>query len=107
MYGPLLLASKPNPSDYPIAVHVQCSYLRGEIGPYKQRIGVSLDGKPVELTGYVRFPTPLPMGDYKARFIKGHGPHAPDFYELLLPDGKTTRFSVSGFGSNVCSVPPQ
>lgn len=105
-----LLASKPDPSDYPIAVHVQCSCVRSQyVSPTinTQRIGVSLDGQLTELSGQVRFPVALPLGDYKARLVKGHGPNSQDYYELLLPDGNATRFFVTGFGPNVCSVPPQ
>ncbi|HEY4011312.1 MAG TPA: hypothetical protein VGM11_14250 [Acidobacteriaceae bacterium] len=104
--APLLLASKKDPTQYPIVIHVQCSYLRSG----NQQIGVSIDGKAMELTAPMKYVpyAPLPLGDYKARLIGANGYDPPaEYYEVLLPSGKTSNFSVTGLASTVCPVPPQ
>jgi hypothetical protein len=103
-FAPLLLASKRDPAQYPIVIHVECSYLRSG----NQQIGALLDGKPVELTAPLKYLpyAPLPLGDYKARLIPANGyDPAADYYEVLLPTGKTSNFSVTGLASTVCPVP--
>lgn len=104
IFAPLLLASKPNPAQYPIVIHVQCSYLRAG----NLQIGVLLDGKPVELSAPLKYLpyAPLPLGDYRARLIPANGYDPPaDYYELLLPNGKTSNFSVTGLAATVCPIP--
>lgn len=109
MYAPLLLASKPDPSQYQITVHVQCSYWRPQGNINQERIGVLLDGKPVELSSSeAKYAEVLPLGNYKARLVEGHGPNPlPDSYELLLPNGKTRTFYISGLAAQVCAASPQ
>jgi hypothetical protein len=100
-----------NPADYTINVHVRVS----EFGPLEgtsleQALDVTIGGKHYRLSaqamtadvhgiGALRFGL-LPVGDYKARRMPLPS-RTPaylvfDEYELLLPDGRTLRCSVSG-----------
>jgi hypothetical protein len=96
----------PNPADYTMTVHVIASHTRDTYSsglpfPYHRLIAV-IDGKSVELTGGSI--GVLALGDYKAKVVPT--PHAPKdapsyqvflTYEFLFPDGKTERYSVTGF----------
>jgi len=105
-------ASKPNPADYTVAVHVQSSHLGWECdshlgssfcGP-QLRITAVIEGKKLELRCKTDSSDLLRIGDYKARRM-ADGPAksdpAPAYqdherYEFLFPDGKTSEFDVVG-----------
>ena len=87
-------APVPNPSDYPVTIHVSSSQF---VSGFQQLEGI-IDGKPYELSGpFVN--GLLALGDYKARLIKDE--HKTTYesnqeYELLFSDSKTGKFSVIG-----------
>lgn len=92
------VADKPNPADFPVKVHVISSEFTQ---PNIQVLQTTVDGQPTELTGYSL--GVLALGDYPARINpKIHGPSNPNTYDiyraydLLLPDGKTRTYTVTG-----------
>lgn len=87
---------------YPISVHVYGLHLRGnwEWGPSLLTDVVS-NGRKLELGCPSAIPKkegiPLSLGDFRARILKGtSGLEFGDLYELLLPDNRVMRCSVSG-----------
>jgi len=96
----LFAATKSNPADYNLTVHVQCSFEREP----NERLVVTVNGKQLELTG-VGASLPLALGDYKARLEEkpsGKSYEINQVYELLFPDGKVREFEVTGFGTGLC-----
>jgi hypothetical protein len=103
----------PNPANYPLTIHVACSFLRQEYnGTYASavaHIGVTLNGKLLDLLTRDSS-LPFVLGDYKARLVKDTSPDSYEVqqtYELLLPDGKLRTFAVNGIGQAVCAIPTQ
>jgi hypothetical protein len=97
----LFAATKPNPADYTLTVHVQCSFTHG----LNERIVVDLEGKQMELSAVAAASLPLALGDYKARLLKDTSPDSYEVgrrYELLFPDGKIRAFYVTGVGTALC-----
>jgi len=97
----LVAAAKPNPADYNLTVHVQCSFSRGT----SERLVVTVNGKQLELTTFTAI-LPVALGDYKARLEQKSGGKSYEVnqtYELLFPDGQVRSFSVSGVGTGLCS----
>jgi len=97
----LFAAAKPNPADYNLTVHVQCSFQRSA----SERLVVAFNGKQLELTGTTAI-LPLALGDYKARLEEkpgGKSYEVKQTYEFLFPDGQVRSFDVTGFGTGLCS----
>ena len=100
-------ATKPDPADFTITVHVISSSSgtgANAIGPYTtQVLEKTIDSQPVELTSY-NIGGVLALGDYKARLSTSvHAPkkytNSYDIYrgyDLLLPDGTTRGYAVTG-----------
>jgi hypothetical protein len=99
--------TKPNPSAYTVAVHVQSSRLVLSCGDvtggssvcsWEQHLNVIIDGKKFEIQpGTAK--NLLRVGDYKAKIVKDDTPNAYEYqrvYELLFPDGQTRQYSVVG-----------
>ena len=103
-------AGKPNPTDFPIAVHVQNSRLVGVceaimLHPYcsiNLLLDVVIDGKKYQLNGG-NWDYPLKLGDYKAKLKLDVQPGEPNQpppyvnqqrYQFLFDDGKTVNFKV-------------
>jgi hypothetical protein len=94
-------ATKPNPADYNLTVHVECSFG----WKVNEVLGVTVNGKQLELTSVEAAPLPLARGDYKARLEEkpsGKSYEIDQSYELLFPDGKVREYHVSGFGTSLC-----
>jgi hypothetical protein len=100
-------ASKPDPADFTVTVHVIASSARVQNGvgvvSATQVLETTIDNQPVELTGYSA--GVLPLGDYKARIATSiHGPHNPNSYDiykgydLLMPDGTARTYTVTRIG---------
>jgi len=96
----------PNPANYPLTVHVLCSFLVQQVGIGNnfRRIAVTLNGKSLEMStagdGSV-----LALGDYKARLVKDSSPNAYEIeqtYEFLMPSGGLHTFTLTGFGNSLC-----
>lgn len=106
--SPMLLsaASKVNPADYTITVHVLSSHATGV---QAQRLQTIVDGKQVELTGYSG--GVLMLGDYKAMSVQlTHHPKPNGYdsyvaYQFLFPTGETRNFDVTGYGPVDSTVP--
>jgi len=97
----IFAATKPNPADYNLTVHVQCSFTRGT----GERLVATVDGKQLELTTFTAI-LPLALGDYKARVEEKSGGKSFEInqtYELLFPNGQVRSFTVSGVGTGLCS----
>jgi hypothetical protein len=99
----------PNPSEYPLSLHVSASRLVPNHGETAQELDVIVGGTKYELSGNplsnsgkgirVLHVGLIPVGDYKAKLIKAD--FKPDYllflsYEILLPDGTSAMFSVVG-----------
>jgi len=100
----LASADKPNPADFPIKIHVISSSSQALNNvSYVQVLETTIDGQPTELTG--NGGGVLAPGDYSARLnpdVQGPG-DAMSYdvyrgYYLLLPDGKTRKYKVTGLG---------
>jgi hypothetical protein len=92
-YGP---AASPAADSYPVAVHVSASE-NPESG--RTVLDVTLDGKKYELTSLFKQDGLLIPGDYKAKLFASDTKKSYEvnqLYELLLPDGKTAKYAVSG-----------
>ena len=86
--------SAPNPTDYPLNVHVSSSRIAER---NTLRLTVTIDGKKIELSGFG--PVLLVPGDYKAKLIRDDHKNAYDsfqVYEFLFPDGKTRKYDLVG-----------
>jgi hypothetical protein len=98
-------ANTPDPATYTETLHVTSSYLV----PGGQQLEVVTNGKNYTLLGSTFIAKVkgigglhtgvLPIGDYKARLIPEN--YQPSYilflsYEMLLPDGKTAKFTVVG-----------
>jgi len=104
----LLGATKPNPADYTITVHVIGS--QGGSSVSYQHLEVIIDGQSLELqgTGYSNTRTGvLALGDYKAKTTKGVNPPGQSnghdlfgAYKFLFPDGTTRYYEVIGLGGS-------
>jgi hypothetical protein len=95
----VLCAESPNPSDYPVAVHVQSSHLIVNHDGVTQALTATIDGKHVELEGTPTQQYVLRTGDYKAKVVKDEHSRSYEYqitYEILFPDGKTRKFLVVG-----------
>lgn len=87
---------------FPITVHVVTSRWLSGGG---QQFDAEIDGQQVELTNGERQGI-LALGDYPARIAhsvhsSGSPPNTYDIYrgyDLLLPDGKTRTYTVTGLG---------
>jgi hypothetical protein len=98
-------APKPNPADFTVLVHVVFSRSITQVqGGSRQELRGTVDGQEVELTSYSTSGVLRP-GDYKARLLPNlNGPKHPNFfdefvgYDLLLPDGTTRDFALTGLG---------
>lgn len=99
----------PNPANYPLTVHVLCSFLSLPLSATNQiaggrRIAVTLNGKSLEMsTNWDN--SVLALGDYKARLVKDSSPNAYEIeqtYEFLLPNGGLHTFTLTGFGNSLC-----
>jgi hypothetical protein len=93
-----------DPGDYPVIVHVAFSRTVSVQSYPEQQLQVVIDGQQVELSSYA-IPGILAPGDYRGRLVVNlHGPKNPTAYDLfeeyllLLPDGKTRKFQVTGLG---------
>ena len=101
----LLLAAsdKPNPSDFPVTVHVV--FASTSIGG-GQRIDVLIDGQPMELASNAT--GVLTLGDYPARVSpkvvapKNWSPYDNvKGYDFLMPDGKVRTFTLTAMGTSL------
>jgi len=95
-------ATKANPADYPLTATVMCSFARtGGV-----RVGVLLGGASVEMTTYSPA-IPVALGDYKLKLIRDKKQKSYEVdreYEMLMPDGTTRLYSVTGVGAGICSA---
>jgi hypothetical protein len=88
-----------NPADYPIKLHISATHFR----PYGLYVDAILDGKKVELSGWVDSKESLLIvpGDYLALLPKklrdGGGAALGQQYYVLLPDKTSWTFVISGF----------
>ena len=105
----LAAADKPNPTDFPVKVHVVFS--RAVFVTSDQQIEAVIDGERVELTGSSR--GVLALGDYTARIsLKVHGPKNPNSYDIykgydfLMPDGNVRTYHVTAMGKSEFPAPP-
>ncbi len=106
----LAAAPQTNAADYNLAMHVifsRTSYAAKQDS--QQTLHAVVEGVPIQLMLMGSSSGLLAPGDYKARFIlnkyeKGHARQKSnaydsyDAYEILLPDGKTREFMVTGRG---------
>jgi hypothetical protein len=115
LMGGVAFASKPNvpnPADYTLHVQVVCSFARINAQLPVQRIGVTIDGVPYELTSYdMPFTAILAPGAYPGRLL-AEGQKRADYdlfreYELYLPNQKTRTFYLSGAGPGTCPAAGQ
>ncbi len=94
---------KPNPADFTVKVHVISSSSPRALANY-QVLETTVDDQPVELTGFSQ--GVLALGDYPARLSKtvrppSSHPNTYDIYrgyDLLMPDGTTRTYTVTGLG---------
>ncbi len=90
----------PNPSDYPITVHVSSAQLRDFNGMLVQKLSVTVNAKKCELMAQSRGGwVLLKLGDYPARLVEDKHKTAYESsrkYELLFPDNTTRGFWVNG-----------
>lgn len=92
-------AQKPDPSQYPIVVHVSASQLES-IGINEfQTLTVTIGAKHYLLWGGLISGNMLDPGDYPARLILDE--HKTSYvssqaYEFLFPDGKTWKCYLAG-----------
>jgi len=109
-FSPSFLAgqkSAPQPPDYPLIVHVTFSRsVQTSTGGMQQQLQAVVNGQQVELAGGTN--GILAPGDYSGRLeVNYHAykhTNSYDLYEtyiLLLPDGKTREFEVTGLGPAV------
>jgi hypothetical protein len=105
----LAASTKPNPAEFTITVHVLTSQAGVQYNGNRystQVLQTTIDHQPVELT-YINFGFGggvLSPGDYKARLSTGFQAPKQDSngydiyrsYDLLLPDGTTRTFTVTG-----------
>ena len=97
-------ADKPNSADFTAKVHVISSaFVQTGDNLYGQVLETTIDGQPVQLRGISA--GVLALGDYPARISpKIHGPKNPNTYDiyrgydLLMPDGTTRTYTVTGLG---------
>jgi hypothetical protein len=98
---------KPNPADYTLHVQVICSFARLNAQIPTQRVGVTIDGVPYELTSYdMPFTAILAPGSYPARLL-AEGQKRADYdlyreYEFYLPNQAVRKFYLSGAGPGTC-----
>lgn len=100
------VAAKPDPTDYTLKVQVRCNRIRYPHGNGAQQMGVTIEGKPYELTGESEAGMLRP-GKYQARLKSQHADkpyNIDDQYELLLPDGKTWTVILTGVGFDPCKA---
>ena len=98
--GCCFAASKPNPTDYTIQIHINGSEVKHPATGCEQVLNVTIDGLHYGLTGgcdrNADYSWLLLMpGDYKARLVDNAT--TPNFrvmrsYELLFPDGSKRKF---------------
>ena len=104
---------KPNPADYPLHVQVICSFARLNAVNPVQRVGVTIDGVPYELTSNdMPFTALLAPGAYTARLLVAAGAKRADYdwyreYEFYLPNEATRTFYLSGAGPGTCPAAAQ
>ena len=107
LLSPWLLAQAPpaNPAAFPLTVHVLYSRaVVGDTGLSGQQLETVIDGQQVEL--YSVSKGVLALGDYPAVLstkvrAPTSRPNSYDLYrgyDLLMPDGKTRTYTVSGLG---------
>ena len=93
--------SKPDPSQYTLAVHVSASAYESVENVSLQILTVTIDGKHYQLAGTtnkgVHIDGLINPGDYHARLSKDQ--HNTSYeslqeFELLFPDGTTRNFRV-------------
>ena len=110
LFVPVLsVAEKPNPADYTVAIHVHASNLvnscssdnKGSSCGMMQHLTATIGGMPMRQYELERpvDSNVLRVGDYKARIVTNLKPRAEEYtlvYEILLSDGKTGRFAVTG-----------
>ncbi len=100
---------KPNPADYPLHVQVICSFARLNAVIPVQRVGVTIDGVPYELTSNdMPFTALLAPGAYTARLLVASGAKRADYdwyrqYEFYLPNEAVRTFYLSGAGQGTCA----
>jgi hypothetical protein len=97
----LFAATKPNPAEYKLTVHVQCSFG----WKVNELLVATVGGKQLELTSVEPAALPLALGDYPARLEEkqsGKSYEVNQSYELLFPDGKVREYRVTGFGTGLC-----
>lgn len=99
-------------------VHVNASYLRAEPARLPQNLTVQVleavvDGQQMELTSQPSFDGILLPGDYPCKKMKSVSftrdqKHYDAYlaYELLLPDGKTRNFRLTGLVSTSARPAP-
>ena len=108
-------SGKPNPTDFPITVHVVYSRSIASGGNSCQQIEAVVDGKQIELTANDLLPKSrgvLALGDYPARISPTYSPqtfHPNTYdiyqgYDLLMPDGKIRTFQLTAIG--LSDAPP-
>lgn len=106
LLAPVLVWAAPNPTEYPIAVHVQASHLVNECDSALNRVAcgkklhldVTIEGKKYELDGGIDDRL-LHVGDYHAKITQDYVDPGSEYrreYELLFPDGTKRKFSVIG-----------
>jgi hypothetical protein len=115
LMGGVAYAAKPNvpnPADYTLHVQVICSFARLNAQAPTQRVGVTIDGVPYELTSNdMPFTAILAPGLYPGRLL-AEGQKRADYdlyreYELYLPNQKTRTFYLSGAGPGTCPAAAQ
>jgi hypothetical protein len=110
----LAAADKPNPTDFPMTIHILSSechtgYGNGLTYTY-QVVHVVIDGQPLELTANAG--GVLALGDYPARVSPSiHSPKSWSAYDIvkgydfLMPDSKTRTFVITAMGSATSPTP--
>jgi hypothetical protein len=96
--------ARPNPADYTVVLHVGFSRTAQTTFGSQQQLQAEVDGQPLELVSGCD--GILAPGDYKARYYlrtssapKNRGDYDlfPG-YDVLLPDGTSRGFAVTGLG---------
>ncbi len=96
--------AEPNPSDYPISVHVNSAQVLSVTSAFGkglviQSLHVVINGKKFELEAETKGHALLALGDYKAKLVEDKHTstyESSQMYELLFPDKTTKKFVVTG-----------
>jgi hypothetical protein len=97
---------KANPADYPLTGTVTCSFSRTYNGQLLVRVGVLLNGEVLEMSTSNAL-VPMALGSYRLKLIKDkkEKPYEVDRqYEMLMPDGTTRIYTVTGVGASICAA---